>query len=265
MGLLEALFSVGRIRKFIWEKWYPYLTRRSQGRPVLFLNYAYEESPPLGVPLRPEDEPDRGCIQLYHHAAAQADLRGKDVLEVGCGHGGGAAYVARALGPRRMTGVDLNPAGIRFCRETHRVKGLSFQRGDAEALPFPEASFDAVLNVESSHCYPDFPRFLSETARTLKSGGVFLYADFRFAEDVPAWEAALAAAPLTLLGKRDISMEVLRGMEMNSDKSAGLVRGLLPPFLQKLGRDFAGVKGSRVYEALKGGRLSYRSYCFRKD
>ena len=43
-----------------------------------------------------------------------------------------------------------------------------------------------------------------------------------------------------------------------------LLERKLPGFLRNLGRDFAGVKGSRVYNALLEGSLSYRSYCFRR-
>src|SRR5262249_23003172 len=161
-----------------------------------FLNYAYEEEPPMGVPLERGDEPNRACIQLYHHVAAQVLLRGKNVLEVSCGHGGGASYVARGLQPQSFTALDLNPACIGFCRQRHQVAGLVFRAGDAGRLPFEAGTFDAVLNIEASHCYPSFPRFLSEVARVLRPGGHFLYADFRFAERVAEWEKALASAPL---------------------------------------------------------------------
>jgi hypothetical protein len=69
---------------------------------------------------------------------------------------------------------------------------------------------------------------------------------------------------LTLKQGRDISPEVLRGMECNSARSMALLDRKLPKFLHGLGRDFAGVKGSRIYNALLLGGLSYRSYCFRK-
>jgi hypothetical protein len=44
--------------------WYPLLTRRLDADDVVFLNYGYEEDPPMGVPLAAPDEPDRSCIQL---------------------------------------------------------------------------------------------------------------------------------------------------------------------------------------------------------
>ena len=72
------------------------------------------------------------------------------------------------------------------------------------------------------------------------------------------------ASPLKLKQCRDISSEVLRGMEINSARSTDLLMSRLPKFLQQLGRDFAGVKGSRIYQALESGHLSYRSYCFQK-
>jgi len=265
MSLLERLFSIAPVRKAIWRLWYPFLTRRLRGEEVLFLNYAFETDPPVGLQLDLEDEPNRACIQLYHHVATQIDLRGKDVLEVSCGHGGGASWLTRTLRPASYTGLDLNPTGIAFCLQRHRVPGLSFVQGDAQHLPFPDNSLDAVINVEASHCYPDFPGFLAEVTRVLKPGGHFLYADFRFRDGFAEWENAIASAPLKIVQTRDIRMEVLHGMDCNAIRSEKLICERLPTFLHSLGRDFAGLPGSRVYEALKSHELSYRSWCFRKD
>ena len=264
MPVIDHLFSIGRIRKAIWQLWYPFLTRRLRGEEVLFLNYAYEEDPPMDIPLASADESNRAYIQLYHHVATQMELRGKNVLEVSCGHGGGASYLTRTLQPANYTALDLNPAGITFCRQRHRIDGLKFLQGDAENLPFEPDTFDAVINVEASHCYPDFPRFLAEVARVLRPGGHFLYADFRFADGMAQWEKAIAAAPLKMLRNRNINAEVLHGMNLNSPRSQDLIARHLPKFLHSLGADFAGVKGSRIHNALNRGELSYRSYCFEK-
>ena len=265
MSLLERLFSIAPVRKAIWRLWYPFLTRRLRGEEVLFLNYAFETDPPVGLKLDSDDEPNRACIQLYHHVATQVDLRGKDVLEVSCGHGGGASWLTRTLQSASYTSLDLNPTGIAFCQQRHHVSGLTFVQGDAQKLPFPDHSLDAVINVEASHCYPDFPGFLAEVARVLKPGGHFLYADFRFRDGFTAWETAIASAPLQIVQTRDIREEVLRGMECNAARSEALICQRLPKFLHSLGRDFAGLPGSRVYEALQSRELSYRSWCFRKQ
>ena len=265
MPLLERLFSIGPVRKAIWQLWYPYLTRRLRSEEVLFLNYAFETDPPVGLRLEPADEPNRACIQLYHHVATQVDLRGENVLEVSCGHGGGASWITRTLQPASYIGLDLNPTGIAFCRKRHQVSRLRFTQGNAQSLRFPPQSFDAVINVEASHCYPDFPDFLAKVARVLKTGGHLLYADFRFRDQWAAWEQAIADAPLEIVQTRDIRTEVLRGMGCNAARSETLICQRLPKFLHSLGRDFAGLPGARVYEALKSGELSYRSWCLRKS
>jgi ubiquinone/menaquinone biosynthesis C-methylase UbiE len=262
--LIDHLLGSARVRRAIWQLWYPFLTRRLRQDEVLFLNYAFEEEPPRALPLDPVDEPNRACIQLYHHIATQVDLRGKNVLEVSCGHGGGASWLTRTLHPASYTGLDLNPTGVAFCRQRHRVDGLTFVQGDAENLPFLAGTFDVVLNVEASHCYPSLPRFLAEVARVLRPGGAFLYADFRFSSAIAEWDTALSSAPLTQRRMRDIHAEVLRGMNRNSSRSMELIVRHLPRFLHALGRDFAGVQGSRIHTALQQGRLSYRSYHFAK-
>jgi SAM-dependent methyltransferase len=262
--VIDHLFAIGWIRKSLWRFWYPFLTRRLRGDEVLFLNYAYEEEPPLNIPLASGDEPNRACIQLYHHVAAQVPLSGKQVLEVSCGHGGGASYLTRTLQPQRYTALDLNPTGIAFCQQRHRNEGLTFVQGDAENLPFESDTFDAVINVEASHCYPNFPKFVAEVARVLQPGGHFLHADFRFADRLGEWEQSLANGPLRILSSRNINAEVLRGMDANSPRSLNLIERNLPKFLHGLGRDFAGTRGSRIYNALSRGELTYRSYCLEK-
>ncbi len=265
MALIYRLgFSSSGVKLFA-KYFYPFVTRRLGADELLFINGGYEEDPPMALPLAASDEPNRFPIQLYHRTASQVDLSGKRVLEVGCGHGGGASYLVRTLRPASYTGLDLNPAGIDFCRKHHKLPGLEFARGDAENLPFPDQSFDAVINVESSHCYPGFPRFLSEVARVLRPGGHFLYTDLRPRLRIAEWEAALAEAPMRQLSCADIDAQVLRAVEKNEQRSLELIRRHLPPLLHRLGREAIHVPGSRFYRDLQSGEFSYRMYCFTKD
>ena len=105
------------VLKLVGKYVYPAFTRLLGADELLFLNLGYEEDPPMGLPLAASDEPNRISIQLYYRTATQADLSGKRVLEVSCGHGGGASYLVRTLHPASYTGLDLNPAGIDFCRK----------------------------------------------------------------------------------------------------------------------------------------------------
>jgi ubiquinone/menaquinone biosynthesis C-methylase UbiE len=265
VGLIYRIGST-RLYKKIFKYWYPLMTRRlGQDDDVIFLNWGYEEDPPMGLPLDESDEPNRFCIQLYQQTATQVDLSGKDVLEVSCGHGGGASYLARTLHPRSYTGLDFNGAGIEFCKKRHNLTGLDFVQGDAQNLPFPDQSFDAVINVEASHIYPDCERFLGEVARVLRPGGHFLYADFRNRDGIPEWEAALDAFPMRLVSERIINEEVLRGLQKNSPRSTELINRRLPAFARRFGREFAVVDGSLFYRDLERGEITYRAYCFTKD
>ena len=240
---------------------YPFVTDRFAAEDVVFLNYGYEEDPPLGLALQAEDEANRHCINLYHRTAAQVDLEGERVLEVGCGHGGGASYVKRYLRPASYVGLDLNPTGIEFCRTRHRLDGLEFTQGDAEALPFPDESFDAVLNVESSHCYPHFSRFLTEVARVLRPGGHFLYTDCRVTRSVGEWEDDLANAPLRMLSCADIEPQIARGMKAGRPGTEAVLSRTMPAYLRGLAR----MQADWGRRTLTKGNLAYRVYCFQKD
>ncbi len=252
---------VSRLAQYLW---YPISTRLMSSDELVFMNWAYEEDPPMALPLEPADEHNRYFIQLYSRVATQTDLTGKQVLEVGCGHGGGASYLTRTLAPASYTGLDLNAAGIEFCRKHHQVPGLSFVQGNAEDLPFADESFDAVLNVESSHLYARFPRFLAEVARVLRPGGHFLYTDVRKRELVAEWEAALVAAPLRQTAERVIDREVMRGLE-KTERMMGLVGHRAPPVLRGIARRIDTMQTSTFYHALQSGEYSYRLYSFVKD
>jgi ubiquinone/menaquinone biosynthesis C-methylase UbiE len=232
------------------------------------MNWAYEEDPPMALPLEASDEPYRSHIQLYHRTATQADLSGKQVLEVSCGHGGGASYLVRTLRPASYTGLDLNPNGIAFCQKRHNLPGLDFVHGNAEDLPFEDQTFDAVLNVEASHLYSEFPLFLAEVARVLRPGGHFLYADHRAQAHFAEWEAALAEAPMRLVSERVINQNVMRGIENtqhNTQRLLGPVTRRAPAFVQVLARRVNDMQASTFYQSLRSGENAYRMYYFVKD
>ena len=246
---------------------YP-LATRLMGDDVVFMDWAYEEDPPMDLPLTASDEPNRIHINLYHRTATQADLSGKRVLEVSCGRGGGASYLMRTQHPAFYTGLDLNPNGIAFCQKTHKLPGLNFLEGNAEELPFDDQSFDAVLNVEASHLYLQFPRFLAEVARVLRPGGDFLYTDVRPQVRFAEWEAALAESRMRMISQRVINDEVVRGIELSQQHSLaifGPVTRRAPSFLDDLARRAGELRASTFYRALQSGENSYRIYHFVND
>lgn len=265
VGLVYRIGSTSLYKKIFNKYWYPFMTRRVTKDDVVFLNWGYEEDPPMGLPLDESDEPNRWSIQLYHQIATQIDLSGKKVLEVSCGHGGGASYLVRTLHPASYTGLDLNPDGVAFCQKRHTLQGLDFVQGDAQNLPFPDKSFDAIINVEASHIYPNFERFLSEVTRVLRPGGHFLYTDLRNRDGFPAWDAALLGSGMRIVSERVINEPVLRGLQKNSPRSNELINRYMPAFVRRFAREFAVVDGSWFYRDLERGEIEYRTYCLTKD
>jgi SAM-dependent methyltransferase len=100
------------------------------------------------------------------------DLRaGERVLDVACGSGNAALAAARRF--CQVTGVDYVPALLERARERAQAERLeaTFQEGDAEALPFPDASFDVVLSTCGAMFAPDQEQTASELLRVCRPGG----------------------------------------------------------------------------------------------
>lgn len=97
------------------------------------------------------------------------------ILELGCGAGDQALWFA-AQGYDAV-GVDISPEAIDWAREKAAERSLAaqFEVGSVLALPFPDASFDYVLDGYCWHCIigDDRTKFLAEAARVLKPGGIF--------------------------------------------------------------------------------------------
>ena len=96
---------------------------------------------------------------------------GLDVLDVGSGQGIDLARFA--LAGARVTGIDLTPRHVELASAHLEALGLDgrVQRGDAEALPFPDASFDRITSNGVLHHTPDFDAALAEIFRVLRPGG----------------------------------------------------------------------------------------------
>jgi SAM-dependent methyltransferase len=100
------------------------------------------------------------------------DLRaGERVLDVACGSGNASLAAARRF--CQVTGVDYVPALLERARQRAQAEGLeaTFHEGDAEALPFPDASFHAVLSTCGAMFAPDQERTAAELLRVCRPGG----------------------------------------------------------------------------------------------
>ncbi len=106
---------------------------------------------------------------------------GMNVLDLASGPGEPSLALAEAVGPEgRVTATDLVPELLAIAEEKARERGLRnmiFRQADAESLPFPDRSFDAVTCRFGVMYFPDVQRALREVRRVLKTGGQATLAD----------------------------------------------------------------------------------------
>lgn len=244
--------------------------------PWHFMNYGFDSINFHEQPLQldPEDEMDRLHAQLYDHVLAPVPVRGTTVLEVGCGRGGGASYVARYLAPRRVIGLDSCYRSIRICRTNHTGPNLTFFTGDAQHLPFRGGSFDVVVNVESSHAYGSVETFLAEVGRVLKPGGFLVFADLRWnvAADgseprrgLPLLRRQVAESGLIVQRECDLTGGVLQARTAANADQRRAIQQHVPAGLRAAFAELGALPGSMIYRHLAEHRLTYWSCVARKQ
>jgi SAM-dependent methyltransferase len=127
-----------------------------------------------------------------------ADLAGLDAIELGCG----TAYVSAWLARRgaRPVGIDNSEQQLATARRLQREHGLDFPllHGNAESVPYPDASFDLAISEYGACLWADPQRWVPEAARLLRPGGrlVFLTNSHLMALCTPPEEGVAASARL---------------------------------------------------------------------
>lgn len=207
------------------------------------------------------------------------------VLDIGCGLGGPARAMAEIRGCR-VVGVDLTPAFCEAATALSRWTALdsltSFRVGDATALPFADASFDAAMTIHVAMNIPDKPAMYREAHRVLRPGGTFVVYDVLQGEGgevmfpvpwarepsishlatVAEMRAMLAAAGFELVDEHDSSERSLAWFETIA---AAVASGNGSPvtFAAFLGDDFVEMARNQVVN-LSDGRIRTVTFTCRR-
>jgi len=124
------------------------------------------------------------------HRAVGMTRRG-EAADLGCGPGQLVIELARRSPGLHVTGIDLSEEMLAQGQENARRAGVaervSFRQGDAQQIPFPDASLDLVVSTLSLHHWSDPVAVLDEIARVLRPGGSFLIFDLRRDMAAPFW------------------------------------------------------------------------------
>ena len=222
------------------------------------MNYGYYKKN-FYLDISKHNEEERYPLQLYHHTATQIDISGSMLLEVGSGRGGGAVYIQENLKTSSLVGLDISMEAVNLCNTSFNVPNLSFVQGDSEKMPFENEKFDVVLNIESSHCYGNINKFLSEVKRVLKINGVFLWCDFRTHVDMEQLFKTFQSSGFYIQKEKDITKNILSALEKMTPVRKKQIKKYVPKLIQPVFKSYAGIQGGDINNAFLKGQLIYKS------
>lgn len=248
------------------RNFYDHVTRQLDTSPfgehAHFLNLGYV---PNGDPQWSQVDPPKHCfnrtsVKLVLEVIADCDLADRRVLDVGCGRGGTIRVVSSYFRPRLAVGIDLSRAAVSFGRRMHRFERSRFCQADAERLPFRSGSFDVVINIESSHCYPRIQDFYRDVHRVLAPEGFFLYADILPAVRMCSCHELLSDAGFSFQRERDITDNVIGSCGDVAERRVAAFGELD----REVAENFVASPGSAIYHALVSGESVFRILTLQK-
>lgn len=240
---------------------------RHPGLQMLNCGFAEDEYPDF--PLAPEQESERLGYQLYHRLVRYHPIDRAEVVEVGCGRGGGARFLAGTFHPRSYLATDSSRTLIRAQRRREpRNARLSFAAARAEHIPVPDASQDIVIGVEMISVLADKAAFLREAARVLRPGGRLLLVDFFYTradsrQSADLFRHTALKSPLTTITDEDWTARAVRALEQDSPRRIAEI-GKLPRAFQGAALAFAGTTESPLYRQFRDGRAVYLHFVLRR-
>ena len=249
-----------KVRKVLYNQFARVTIKFNENSHFINLGYATSEK----MILLDKDEPYRLHIQLYHELIKQVSIEDKNVLEIGCGFGGGCYYMAKYNKPASVTGIDLSDKNISICRTSFNAAILKFYEMDAENTTFADETFDVIVNLESSHSYPSRnTKFSAEVVRLLKPGGYFAYGDLFPEEKFLSFSTSLINKGMIKLSEREITQSVMESRKSLS-KSLDIV---YKPFWMpaSMYKDFMVTTDSITYIRMARRELLYKLFVFKKD
>jgi O-methyltransferase len=213
----------------------------------IFMNHGYSPT----SKLLDENNIFINSASLYLNLLDGIDTKGKTILDVGCGRGGGVKTYREVLKFDKIHACDYNEKFIDFCKNTHI--GIEFDVCSATELTsaYNQNTFDIITNVESSHCYfakptekdlkLEYPnsskfliqhvfglnRFFDGVVHILKHNGTFCYTDAFSEEQLLELEYSTFNKNFTHIAKSDITENVILACEellMNSSSPNGMIK-----------------------------------------
>jgi ubiquinone/menaquinone biosynthesis C-methylase UbiE len=221
----------------------PALLRTDLGAPTMNAGYWRGLDPSSPDALR------RATAALFGLVANQVEAGPSDahILDAGCGAGTFAALLLEQYGVRRVTGLDVARRPLAQARALLAERGLADSaaliQGSATQLPFEDASFSAVVSVESAFHFNSRADFFREAFRVLKPGGRLGLADYVATPPTGPLRASQLAILRRALQIPAANVQSMGGY-LDQLEQAGfevrvmdsIVQDVLPPYFRNLAR-----------------------------
>ncbi len=191
-----------------------------------------------GVSVEAVGPDDLAAVEEFHIGGREATAWAVDnmslepshqVLDIGCGIGGAARYIAHQTGCA-VTGIDLTDEFVKTGQELNRLTGLAgkvtLQTASALDLPFPDQAFDAAITLHAAMNIADRDRLYAEAGRVLRPGAVFCIYDVMKQSEEPLaypvpWAESAQTSYLTTPAEMEPLLEqagfVIRSLEDRRD------------------------------------------------
>lgn len=220
----------------------------------------------------------RGLEATEELASALEIAAGHHLLDVGCGIGGPARYLADRFGCR-VTGIDLTTEFCELARHVTQALGLgdrvTIEQGDALAMPFADASFDGAYSMNVSMNIADKRGFYAEIHRVLRPGGWLVLSELALGSEsegpdyptpwaMTAESSFLATLAETIEGLESSGFRIARSrdtlaenLDFGARSRAMVDRGEKPPHraVKLVHGDLAGDVMANMAKAFEQGRL----------
>lgn len=259
------------VRRRLQEAIYFLLYRLSPARHQNFFNSGFS---PASEDLSAQPPFDREPLQatLYDQVlwtlTRGAERRDwEEVLDIGCGLGGGMQVAANRFPNARITGVDANGSAIRVCRRRLRAfPDLSVRQANARQLPFSDKSFDMIFSVGVAS-YVGTPAFMAEAARVLRPGGTLSFSvghtNKTLPDQIRLINSLAAKNGLKVCKIVDITENVFDAIAADVPRRMALIERVPAPF-RGYAMNWADMPGTQRYEEyVEGRRLDYAVVCER--
>ncbi|CAF1066401.1 unnamed protein product [Adineta steineri] len=230
-----------------------------------FMNYGYAD-----MDEYIDDHTGYYSRKLYEQVLANVTLTDKNILEVSCGRGAGAAWCVRTYAPRSYVGIDRTRDVINLCERCYStIPQLSVIKADPNThLSFQNESMDVVLSIETRNIFDDIvavKQFVNEVTRVLTPNGYFLWCGLCNVDGSSVLIDYLTANNAFIIKEKvNITANVLHALDIQSNSRADFIDRYIQPADQEYCRLLAGLPGTQLYDNMQQGRAEYWRVVFRK-